>query len=216
MKAKTILVALGIIILIALVIVGLRLQREDAPIHTDPGAAMYGKAADSMASAVAVLNPSGETNAHGRVTFTETDRGLHLVADLRGLKPAPHILTVVRAPSCDSLPEPSAVDESDMKAGETGSEALPPFDFAVAFTPDASGSVSLDKSEADLSLTEDNSIVGYSVVVRREVDPDNRRFQRVACGRVGDLVWTPIRDRGALPVEREPAAGADPAEGTLD
>lgn len=211
MKTKTVLAALGVIILIVLVIVSLRLQREDAPVHSDPGEALYGEAADSMVSAVAVLDPSGDGKVYGRVTFTETDRGLHLVADLRGLKPAPHELTLVRAPSCDSLPEPSAVTVAESRADKMGSDSLPPFNFTVDFTPNANGEASLDKYEADLSLTNGNSIVGHSVVIRRDPDPDDDKVLRVACGRVGDLAWLPIRDEGALPLQRERTTSVDPA-----
>mgnify|MGYP006278236021 CR=1 FL=1 len=212
MKTKTVLGALGIVVLIVLVILGFRLQRDDTPVHSDPGEALYGEAADSMVSAVAVLDPSGDANVYGRVTFTETDRGLHLVADLRGLKPAPHELTLVRAPSCDSLPEPSAVTEAESQANKMGSDSLPPFNFTVDFTPDANGEVSLDEYEADLSLTNGNSIVGHSVVIRRDPAPEDDKVVWVACGRVGDLAWLPIRDEGALPLQRERTTSVDPAK----
>jgi Cu/Zn superoxide dismutase len=212
MRGKTALAALGVIIFIILVVLGFRLQREDAPVQADPGEALYGEAADSMVSAVAVLSPSGETEVHGRVTFTETDRGLHIVADLRGLAPTRHEMTLARAPSCDSLPEPTAVTKAETKAAKAGSESLPPFDFAVAFSPDENSSASVDEYEADLSLTNGNSIVGHSVVIHRDSDPDDNQSSRVACGRVGDITFMPVRDEGALPLQRERTTSVDPSK----
>lgn len=209
MRAKTILAALGVVILIVLAILGFRFQRDDAMVHGDPGEALYGEAADSMVSAVAVLNPSGDAEIYGRVTFTETNEGLHLVADLRGLAPARHELTLARAPFCDSLPDPTAVQKDEINPAAVGTDSLPPFDFTVDFTPDANGSASLNEYEDDLSLTNGNSIVGHTVIIRKDADPDDTAQHRVACGRVGDLAWMPIRDEGAIPLQRERTTSVD-------
>lgn len=84
-----------------------------------------GTASEEMDKAVAVLNPTSSSGASGRVTFTNTDDGVRIVADLQGLTPGRHTLQISRAGDCSEIDRNSGTQGSMGTSGSRGTYGSP-------------------------------------------------------------------------------------------
>ncbi|MCU0789122.1 MAG: superoxide dismutase family protein [Verrucomicrobia bacterium] len=156
----------------------------------EPGT-QYGQSSPSgeTMTAVAVLEPTQGNQARGTVTFTQTDDGVRVVADITGLKPGEHGFHIHEHGDC-SAPDGSSAgghfnptgmahggpDAAEHHLGDLGN-----------LTADASGKAQLNRVYAFLDLNGTNAIVGRGLVVHSDRDdltsqPTGNAGKRVACG----------------------------------
>ena len=142
--------------------------------------------------AVAVLHPTAGNEVSGIVTFTTTDKGLKIVADLEGLTPGKHGFHIHEYGDCSALDATSAgghfnpfnknhgaPTSMDRHAGDLGN-----------ITADETGKAHLDWTDPILKLGGPNSIIGRAVIVHANEDdlhsqPTGNAGPRVACGVIG-------------------------------
>lgn len=142
--------------------------------------------------AVAVVHPTKGSNVHGVVWFTQEGKKVHVVADFSGLTPGVHGFHIHEFGDCtadDATSAGSHYNPAKMP------HAAPTVDHRHEgdlgnITADASGKAHLDVTDAKLTLTGPDSIIGRSVIVH--VNPDDLKTQptgnagaRAACGVIG-------------------------------
>lgn len=149
-------------------------------------------AADDVKKAIAVLHPTAGNQVMGTVTFTETGDGVHVVADLTGLKPGKHGFHVHEFGDCSAPDATSAgghfnpnnhqhggPTESNRHAGDLGN-----------IEADSSGKAHLDFTDKTMKLTGDEGVIGHAVIVHEKTDdlktqPTGDAGGRIACGVIG-------------------------------
>ncbi len=156
-----------------------------------PLAAEETAALQIVKQAKAVLNPTKGNQAHGIVTFTLTNSGIKVVADIDGLKPGKHGFHIHEFGDC-SAPDGSSAgghynptkgkhagpDDPHRHVGDLGN--------VVA---DSSGHAHYERVDRMLELNGPNAIVGRSVIVHADADdfttqPTGNAGARIACGRI--------------------------------
>jgi superoxide dismutase, Cu-Zn family len=168
------------------------------------GAATHDAA--NAVTAVAELQPLGENGATGRVTFTQTEHGVRVVAEVGGLSEGTHGFHLHRWGDCSSPDgksagghyNPMGVDHAGPDAPEAHAGDLGNIEA------DADGNATLDWTSDRIQLTDGRTdIRGRSVVLHVDADdltsqPTGAAGGRVACG--------VIREEGAdtQPVLPEP------------
>jgi len=147
---------------------------------------------DPAGRAVAVLHPTEGHNVRGTVTFTRTDAGTRVVAEVAGLKPGPHGFHVHAFGDCSAGNGKSAGGHFNPygmpHAGpDAGRRHVGDLGNIVA---DATGRAKLNVTDAKLALDGPASIVGRAVIVHGGADdmksqPSGAAGPRVACGVIG-------------------------------
>lgn len=154
-------------------------------------AAAYGNDAD-VTKAIAVLNSTHNNKATGIVTFSKTELGVKVVADIEGLTPGAHGFHIHQfgdcsAPNADSAgghynPEekPHGAPESrERHAGDLGN-----------LIADERGKAHLERIDSVISIGGQNSIIGHGLIIHAAADdmatqPTGNAGGRVACGVIG-------------------------------
>ena len=154
-------------------------------------AAAYGNDAD-VTKAIAVLNSTHNNKATGIVTFSKTELGVKVVADIEGLTPGAHGFHIHQfgdcsAPNADSAggrynPEekPHGAPESrERHAGDLGN-----------LIADERGKAHLERIDSVISIGGQNSIIGHGLIIHAAADdmatqPTGNAGARVACGVIG-------------------------------
>jgi Cu-Zn family superoxide dismutase len=162
---------------------GLRREKDAARQTAEPAA---------VRQAVAVLRPAGGSGASGVVTFEETDEGVRISGEVRGLEPGAHGFHIheygdLRAADGSSAgghfsPRDrahGAPDEKESHLGDLGN-----------IEADASGLATIDLLDADLALEGVDSILGRGLVVHAAPDdmatqPSGAAGPRLAVGVIG-------------------------------
>src|ERR1700736_4285739 len=147
-------------------------------------------AAQDVAKAVATLKPASGSQVTGTVTFTKSDDGVQVVADVENLKPGKHGFHIHEKGDCSAADASSAGAHfnpthkhhdgpvgPDHHTGDLGN-----------LEADASGKAHLDW-KGKLSLSGKDSIIGKSVVVHEKeddlkTDPSGNSGARIACGAI--------------------------------
>lgn len=159
-------------------------QQEHADLHEEHGA--------GLTQAIAVMNPAEGSEVRGVVTFTKTEAGIAIVADLAGLEPGLHGFHIHEFGDCSAPDgtsagghfnpagaEHAAPTESHRHVGDLGN-----------IEADETGQAHYESSDTHLALAGSHSIVGRGVIVHAGEDdltsqPTGAAGGRVACGVVG-------------------------------
>jgi Cu-Zn family superoxide dismutase len=142
--------------------------------------------------AICVLYPTQGNNVSGTITFTQTDKGVRVIADIQGLSQGKHGFHIHEFGDCTSADGISAGGhynpEGKMHGGPMDiSRHMGDMGNLVA---DESGKAYLEYVDAIIKLNGPNSIIGRSVVVHKGEDdlksqPAGNSGPRVACGVIG-------------------------------
>lgn len=141
--------------------------------------------------AVATLEPTEGNDVRGRVTFTATDGGVRVVADLEGLDAGMHGFHVHEFGDCSAPDASSAGDHFAPQGSPHGSPDDPAAERHVGdlgnIEAGADGTARYDRTDTVLTLSGPNSIVGKAVVVHAGQDdlasqPSGDSGNRLACG----------------------------------
>ena len=146
----------------------------------------------TVTRAVAVLHPTEGWEAWGTVTFSASDSGIVIRAEIRGLTPGLHGFHIhewgdCTAPDATSAgghfnPDASphgAPSDRDRHVGDLGNVSA-----------DASGAAHYERTDDRVALVGPHSVIGRAVVVHAGADdlvsqPSGNAGARVACGVIG-------------------------------
>jgi len=142
--------------------------------------------------AICVIYPTQGNNVFGTITFTQTDKGVLVVADLEGLTKGKHGFHIHEFGDCSSPDGTSAGGHFNPEGKSHGA----PMDISRHagdmgnIEADASGKAHLEYTDAMMTLNGPNSILGRSVIVHISEDdlktqPTGNAGARVACGVIG-------------------------------
>lgn len=143
--------------------------------------------------AVAVVQGLGDHRVHGKVTFTQKDDGVEIVAELTGLQPGEHGFHVHEFGDCSMADGKCAgghfnptgqphggPDDAKRHVGDLGN-----------IKADGQGNASYKRVDKVLALNGRNSIIGRSVIVHAKPDdfttqnPPGNAGDRIGCGTIG-------------------------------
>ena len=152
-------------------------------------AAVFVIASARAESAKAVLHPTKGNDVTGTVTFTKEADGVHVVADLAGLKPGEHGFHIHEKGDCSAPDGTSAGGHFNPgKHPHAGPDAIYRHAGDLGnLTADASGKAHYERLDKELKLDGPDKIVGRSLIVHERVDdlktqPTGNAGARVACG----------------------------------
>ncbi len=148
-------------------------------------------------SAVAYLNPVGDSQVQGKVTFEKKLEGIQIIADVDGLNPGKHGFHIHEHGDCGEegasaagahfdpmYAKHSGPDDSARHVGDLGN-----------LVADEHGHAHYERVDHIISLEGEHSIIGRSVIVH--ADPDDYTTQpagasgaRISCGII-EVVSTP-------------------------
>ena len=145
-----------------------------------------------VSKAVCVLYPTQGNKVSGTITFTITDKGVRVVADIHGLTSGKHGFHIHEYGDCTSADGSSAGGHFNPMGKSHGS----PMDMTRHMgdmgniEADANGDAHLDYVDTMISLSGENSIIGRSIIVHKGEDdlktqPTGNAGARVACGVIG-------------------------------
>jgi Cu-Zn family superoxide dismutase len=166
--------ALNLIVTASLLAISITLSAADTAVAT---------------KAFAKVNPTEGQKVTGYVTFEALDKGVHIVADFKGLTPGLHGFHVHEKGDCSSHDGSSAgghynpsgkkhggPDDLDRHAGDFGNVEA-----------DANGNAHYERTDLIIKLDGADSIIGKSIVIH--ADPDDLKSQpsgnsgaRIGCG----------------------------------
>ncbi|UCF99412.1 MAG: superoxide dismutase family protein [Spirochaetaceae bacterium] len=142
--------------------------------------------------AVAVLRPLQGSTVQGTVTFIQEGSGVRIVADVSGLTPGKHGITIHEFGDCTAADgsslgghfNPSNVmhagpEDKERHVGDLGN-----------IEADKSGRAKYNRLDQKISLHGRNSIIGRSIVIKEKADdyktrPGGGAGMRIACGVIG-------------------------------
>ncbi len=169
------------------------LRAADTAKSMPPGMAAMMPTATAVTAAVTVLVPTqGNESVHGTVHFTKVAGGVHVVADLTGLKPGEHGFHIHEfgdATSTDGMSTGGHFNPANEIHGGPPADHRNEGDLGN-ITADATGHAKLDYVDAKLTFEGVGSILGRSVVVHADRDdfaaqPGGNAGKRVAVGIIG-------------------------------
>src|ERR1017187_8879424 len=148
--------------------------------------------AKEVKKAIAVLHPASGSQVMGTVTFTKTDGGMQVVADITGLTPGQHGFHIHEFGDCSAPDATSAgghFNPHHMQHGGPDATMRHAGDFGN-LEADASGKAHYERVDATISLDGADSIIGHGVIVHASPDdlktqPTGNAGARVACGAIG-------------------------------
>jgi Cu-Zn family superoxide dismutase len=143
--------------------------------------------------AICVLYPTQGSTVSGTVTFTKTEGGIKVVADLQGFQGAgKHGFHIHEYGDCSAPDGTSAgghYNPAMMSHGAPTDKTSHEGDMGN-IEADASGKAHLEYVDPMLTFTGPNSIIGRSIIVHKNEDdmktqPTGNAGPRVACGVIG-------------------------------
>jgi superoxide dismutase, Cu-Zn family len=149
--------------------------------------------ADEHQKAVAVLHATQGNKAAGTVTFTKTDDGVRVVAEITGLKPnGKHGFHVHEFGDCSDPKAENAgghFNPGDHQHGGPTADERHAGDMGN-LDADAKGNARLEYVDKMMKLSGDNAIIGHAVIVHEKADdlksqPTGDAGARIACGVIG-------------------------------
>jgi Cu-Zn family superoxide dismutase len=144
-----------------------------------------------VTKAVAVLQPTQGNKAEGTVTFTKTDKGVRVQADINGLPPGKHGFHIHEFGDTSSPDGMSAGGHFNPHKMEHGSPDAPKRHVGDLgnIEADSGGHATLDLVDPALGFSGATSILGRGVVVHEKPDdfsqPTGNAGGRVAVGTIG-------------------------------
>jgi len=147
---------------------------------------------NNITKAVCVLHPTEGNNVTGIVTFTKTDAGINIVADVEGLTPGKHGFHIHQYGDC-SLPNgKSAGGHFNPESTQHGSpDALERHVGDLGnLVADENGIAHYERTDTFISFEGKHSIIGRGIIVHVGEDdltsqPTGAAGARVACGVIG-------------------------------
>ncbi|HTJ77630.1 MAG TPA: superoxide dismutase family protein [Rariglobus sp.] len=143
-------------------------------------------------AAVVVLQPTAGNDVHGVVRFTQVGDGVHVVADVTGLKPGEHGFHIHEYGDLTSTDGTSTGGHFNPAHQHHGSPAAAEHHEGDLgnLKADVTGHATLDFVDASLALNGANSILGRGVIVHADADdlvsqPVGNAGKRVAAGVIG-------------------------------
>ncbi len=141
-----------------------------------------------VATALADLFPTEESEANGSVTFKETNGGVKITAEVSGLAPGKHGFHIHAIGDCSSPDASSA--EGHLNPGNTqhGAPDSPTHHVGDLgnIEADSEGNASFEMTVDFITLSEGpNSVLGKAVIVEADednFDPSRSDGARLACG----------------------------------
>jgi len=146
----------------------------------------------TIEKAVCVLHPTEGNDVTGVVTFTKTDSGIHVVADLQGLTEGKHGFHIHEYGDCSSPDGKSAGGHFNPDGKDHGAPTSA--DRHVGdlgnITAGADGTAHLELTDTLLAFEGPHSIIGRGIIVHAGEDdfvtqPTGNAGARVACGVIG-------------------------------
>jgi superoxide dismutase, Cu-Zn family len=145
-----------------------------------------------VVKAVALLYPTAGNKVTGVVTFTKTENGVQVVADMEGLAPGLHGFHVHQYGDCSAPNGDSAgghFNPEGMAHGAPASKERHVGDLGNV-TADKDGKAHLEWTDRLISFEGRDSIIGRGLIVHAVADdlvsqPAGNAGPRVACGVVG-------------------------------
>jgi Cu-Zn family superoxide dismutase len=142
--------------------------------------------------AVAVLHATEGNMAHGVVTFSKEEGGVHVVANLMDVPAGEHGFHVHEFGDCSSADGSAAgghFNPEGMAHGGPMAEARHIGDLGN-ITADSSGNAQLDYVDNRIVLSGSNSIIGHGLILHAQPDdlasqPTGNAGARIACGVIG-------------------------------
>ena len=139
----------------------------------------------------AQLQPKSGSDVTGEVQFTETEDGVLVVATVEGLAEGKHGIHIHETGDCSAPDASSAGGHFSPQDDPHGAPEDPAGERHLGdlgnLTADASGAASFQRTDEQLTLTGQHSIIDQAVVVHAEPDdltsqPSGSAGARVACG----------------------------------
>jgi Cu-Zn family superoxide dismutase len=142
--------------------------------------------------AVCVLYPTQGNNVTGTITFTATEKGVRVVADIHGLTQGKHGFHIHECGDCTAANGSSAGGHFNPMGKSHGSstDMMRHMGDMGNIVADANGNAQLDYFDNIISLTGEYSIIGRAIIVHKDEDdlktqPTGNAGARVACGVIG-------------------------------
>jgi Cu-Zn family superoxide dismutase len=152
---------------------------------------MKGLLGPEVTKAVAVLHPTKESKVEGTVTFTKTDKGVRVQADISGLTPGKHGFHIHEfgdASSPDGMSAGGHFNPHKIDHGAPTAEKRHVGDLGN-IEADSSGHATVDMIDPALGFSGSTSILGRGVVVHEKEDnfgqPVGNAGGRLAVGTIG-------------------------------
>jgi superoxide dismutase, Cu-Zn family len=161
-------------------------------IDTNAQMNMDKKAESKVTKAICVLYSTSGSNVSGTLKFIQTDRGIQITTDIKGLTEGKHGIHIHECGDCSAADASSAgghfnpegkmhgsPDVMSSHAGDLGN-----------IVADKSGVAHLEYTDKMMSFEGVNSIIGRSVIIHKDEDdlktqPAGNSGARVACGVIG-------------------------------
>ncbi|MBS3818923.1 superoxide dismutase family protein [bacterium] len=147
---------------------------------------------EDIQKAVAVLHPKKGHDVHGTVTFTKMEKGIKVVADIKGLTPGKHGFHIHQLGDCRASDASSAgghFNPDNTSHGAPTDEERHVGDLGNV-TADENGKAHYERIDTYIAFQGAHSIIGRAVVVHAGEDdftsqPSGAAGPRVACGVIG-------------------------------
>lgn len=161
------------------------------PVNTKPPA--QSNAVGAIKQAICLLYPTEGNNVTGKVTFTEVEGGLRVVALVSGLEPnTKHGFHIHEYGDCSAVDASSAgghFNPTHMSHGGPMDKMRHNGDLGN-LEADGNGNATIDYVDPMLALRGDESIIGLSIIVHKNPDdmktqPTGNSGPRIACGVIG-------------------------------
>ncbi len=148
--------------------------------------------AGKVTHAVAVIYPTAGSAVSGIVSFTQTDSGILIVADIDSLTPGKHGFHIHQYGDCSSYDASTAgghFNPDNEEHGGPNSRVRHVGDLGN-ITADSMGVARLEMVDKVISFSGPHSIIGRAVVIHANEDdlrtpPSGDAGPRVACGVIG-------------------------------
>lgn len=145
-----------------------------------------------IVKAVCLLQPTTGNNVTGIITFTQTDGGIKVVADLQGLTKGKHGFHIHECGDCTASDGSSAGGHFNPDKTSHGSptDMIRHSGDLGNVEADDSGKAHLEYTDNMIAFDGEHSIIGRSVIVHKSEDdfktqPTGNSGARVACGVIG-------------------------------
>ena len=142
--------------------------------------------------AVCVLIPTQGNNVTGMITFTKSDNGIKVVADLQGLTKGKHGFHIHECGDCSAVDGSSAGGHFNPEGKSHGAptDMMRHMGDMGNIEADDAGKAHLEYIDNTLALEGENSIIGRGIIVHKSEDdlktqPTGNAGARVACGVIG-------------------------------
>ena len=146
----------------------------------------------NIQKAVCLLQPTAGNNVTGVITFTITDKGIKVVADLHGLIKGKHGLHIHECGDCTSSDGLSAGGHfnPDNKSHGSPTDMMRHNGDLGNIEADDSGNAHLVYIDDMITFDGEHSIIGRSVIIHKGEDdlktqPTGNSGARVSCGVIG-------------------------------